>query len=152
MWMASRCLTFEAASCHRPSHLSSHQPISTVNFPDAWKVAIVTPIHKSGDLSNPGNYRPISIVQALSKIFEKVVGSQLSSYLKTNHILSPSQYAYRPSHSTEDALLDIAGWAAEKIDAGDVTSLTSIDLSKGFDSVDHSLVLNKHEWYGVSSG
>ena len=109
--------------------------ISTLTFPDAWKVAIVTPIHKSGDQNNPGNFRPISILPALSKkSLKKVVCSQLTSYLITNHVLSPSQYAYRPSHSTEDAVLDVVEWAARRVDAGDIASLTSIDLSKAFDS------------------
>ena len=125
--------------------------ISTQTFPDAWKVAIVTPIHKSGDTHVPGNFRPISILPALSKILEKVVCSQLSSYLITNHILSPFQYAYRPSHSTEDALLDVVDAVAQGVEAGEVTSLTSIDLSKAFDSVDHPMLLNKLGWYGIQS-
>ena len=125
--------------------------ISTLTFPDAWIVAIITPIHMSGDPLIPGNFRPISILPALSKILEKVVCSRLSSYLITNRILSPFQYAYHSSHSTEDALLDAVEWAARKIDAGDVTSLTWIDLSKAFDSVYHSMLLNKLEWYGISS-
>ena len=103
--------------------------ISTLTFPDSWKVAIVTPIHKSGDQKHPGNFRPISILPSLSKILEKVVCSQRTSYLITNQILSPSQYAYRPSHSTEDAVLDIVEWAARSVDVGEVASLTSIDLS-----------------------
>ena len=150
--MACRSLRSGAPPCSRSTYLHlANSSISTSTFPDSWKAAIVIPIHKSGDLKNPGNFRPISILPALSKILEKVVCSQLISYFIANHILSPSQYAYRPLHSNRDAILDIAEWVARRVDVGDVTSFTSIDPSRVLDSVDHSKLLNKLHWYGISS-
>ena len=120
-------------------------------FPDAWKIARVTPVFKSGDRSDLNNFRPISILSVLSKIAEKVVCIQLTSYLSNNHILAPSQYAYRACHSTEDALLDAVEWLSRAVDQGHVATLTTIDLSKAFDSVDHSMLLRKLEWCGIAS-
>ena len=85
-----------------------NQSIITEVFPTAWKIARVFPIFKSGDRTNANvnNFRPISTLSALYKIAEKVVSIQLASYLLDCHILSPVQYAYRPNHCTEDAVLD----------------------------------------------
>ena len=83
-----------------------NRSIASRSFPNAWKIARVTPVYKSGDRADLNNYRPISILSVLSKITEKVVCIQLTSYLLEHHILTPTQYAYRPGHSTEDALLD----------------------------------------------
>ena len=90
--------------------------------PADWKHAIVVPLYKSGDETSPANYRPISVLNVLSKLAEKVVSQQLVEYLTRNYILSPTQFAYRPAHSTESALLDIVSHVSNNTDKGMVTS------------------------------
>ena len=125
--------------------------IVTCTFPSSWKLATVVPLHKSGSRDDPNNFRPISLLPALSKICEKIVCDQLSSYLASSHVLAQSQYAYRKCHSTEDALVDAVEWVVRRVDAGHVAAITSIDLSRAFDSVDHGVLLTKLQWYGIDA-
>ena len=72
--------------------------------PDDWKMAVVVPLHKKGATDDPKNFRPISLLSNVSKLCEKIVVSQLTSYLMTNGIVNDTQHAYLPGRSTETAL------------------------------------------------
>ena len=74
--------------------------LTTGTFPDDWKLVKVTPIFKQGDRSDMNNYRPISVISAVAKVFERIVYNQLSSYLSENNILSQYQSGFRSFHST----------------------------------------------------
>lgn len=126
-------------------HLTTIMNTSIVTgiFPTAWKYSIVVPIPKSGDVNDPSNYRPISLLPVLSKLLEKIVASQLIQHLESNTLLSNSQHGFRPKLSTSSALLTLTKNLYSNIDHKKVSLVTLCDLSKAFDSVSHSILLNK---------
>ena len=119
------------------------------DIPGKWKHSLVNPIHKSGDLSNPANFRPISIIPVISKIVERVVQRQLYYYLTTNHLLSDAQHGFRTHHSTETALVTISDRVLLANDQNQISLLCLLDLSKCFDVIDHSKLLQKLQLHGV---
>ena len=118
-------------------------------FPDALKIARVTPIHKAGDIKCRTNYRPISVLCALSKISERVVSTKLLEYLTSNAILHHNQYGFRLQRSTSMALLQLIDDISEAVDQGKFTVGIFIDLAKAFDTVNHDILLAKLSFYGV---
>ena len=110
-------------------------------FPSSFKQAIVHPLLKKPSLPDDdlNNFRPISNLNFISKILEKVVASRFQSHLLSNSLSSSFQSAYRMFHSTETTLLSIHNDLILAMDHGEVTSLILLDSSAAFDTVDHSI-------------
>ena len=97
------------------------------------------------------NYRPISNLSFLSKILEKVVANRLHEHIYNHHLSNDLQSAYKRFHSTETALLKIHNDIVDNMDNGKVTALTLLDLSAAFDTIDHSILLQRlHRYFGIS--
>ena len=123
-------------------HIFNHI-LTTSIFPTSWKIGKIIPIPK---VSNPkiiNDYRPISILPAMSKVMEHIMSRQITSYLKSCFLLNDFQSAYRPGHSTSSAILTVIDDIRRKTDSGKLTVLVLLDFSKAFDSIDHLLLQNK---------
>ena len=100
-------------------------------FPDVLKIARVTPLHKGGDIT-PNNYRPISNLNKISKIFEKIVHNRLMNFFLKYKILSNKQFSYRKNHSAVDVLAIILDYIYSKLNSSENVIGIFIDLSKAF--------------------
>ena len=95
------------------------------------------------------NYRPISILPVFSKILEKIMYSRLQKFIDQQKILCANQYGFREKHSTYLALLNIIDYITEQLDSKAFTIGIFIDLSKAFDTIDHTILLKKLDNYGI---
>ena len=116
-------------------------------FPDAWRLGLVTPLPKTGDLLNANNWRPITQIPLIGKLLEKVVNAQLQNYLDIEDILSKYQFGFRKNKSTTCAVFKLITDLFEAIDKKETSQLLYIDYKKAFDTVDHTILLGKLQYY-----
>ena len=118
-------------------------------FPSLNKEATVCPIHKKNDKSDCGNYRPISLLSNISKLFEQVMYVRIEDFLKSSDILYKHQFGFRKQHSTNHALLSIVEQVRTSLDNKMYSCGVFIDLEKAFDTVNHQILLSKLNNYGI---
>lgn len=118
-------------------------------FPGPFKVSKVVPIHKRGDVDSPENYRPIAITPLFGRVFEFILKRRLSAYFEDKDLLSDSQFGFRSSRSTCDALESFVGGVVGGFEERNLTAGLLFDLRRAFDCVSHGILINKLELYGV---
>ena len=118
-------------------------------FPDSLKVARVTPLYKKGSKDDPGNYRPISVLPVIGKVFEKLVNVRVMDFLESQQILYKHQYGFRKKFSTKLSLINLSNALMKSIDEGKITLGIFIDFQKAFDTINHIILIRKLAHYGV---
>ena len=132
-------------------HLSDlfNLSVKTSVFPKSLKIAEVIPIYKNGDSSLPTNYRPISLLSPINKIFEKLIYNRMIDYLEKFDLITENQFGFRKNMSTEHALNYIYDNVVKNVDSGLYTCSIFLDLSKAFDTVNHDILLKKLSCFGI---
>ena len=134
----------------KPLTMIINSGIRTHIFPENEKIASVTPVYKSGDKLRKENYRPISILNVFSKVFERFLHNQLNAHF--NNILSQFLSAYRKHFSTQHVLLRIIENWKLHLDNNKIVGAILMDLSKAFDCLPHEIIIAKLAAYGLGKG
>ena len=115
-----------------------------------WKIAKVTPIHKKENNTDWNNYRPISLLNTCSEIPERAVHKQLIDHLETNNLGSKTQFGYGKNRSTELATILLSDNIRKAVDGGHLVGVLYVNLSKAFDTISYSALLEKLKSFGIT--
>ena len=125
-----------------------NKSLETGVFPDEWKLANIVPIHKKDNKDHVENYRPISLLSIISKVLERCVLIRLRDHLL--QMLDRAQHGFIPGKSCVTQLVEVIVYIGSLLDSGKQTDVIYLDMSKAFDKVQHSLILDKLRQYNIS--
>lgn len=133
----------------KPLLILFNKSMVSQNYPKKWKISNISPIFKSGEKSQIINYRPISIISAASKIFEKIIFGKLYSTL--HHLISPKQHGFMKNKSTVTNLAELNDFIAKNLPGGGQIDIIYTDFAKAFDKVNHKILLRKLRRYNLNN-